>query len=125
VGSASAGATTGFTVRASAARAGKLGLVIYTNTGPRVPAQPFLGGLLCINGPVRRATTVASVGGTPGNCDAVFQIDMNAFAAGMAGGNPQAYLSFPGTHIDCQWWGRDTFASGSYLSDALGYCIGP
>jgi hypothetical protein len=50
---------------------------------------------------------------------------MNCFAAGLCGGNPQAYLSVPGTTVDCQWWGRDTVTQGSYLSDALEYFVCP
>jgi len=72
------------------------------------------------------------------NCDGVFAIDLNTFAAGLwvvpacdgspAGipaNNPAAFLSNPSQHINCQFWGRDTPASGSFLSDALQFQIGP
>ena len=125
-GQASASASSGFVVSASGAQPGKLGLLIYTNTGRQVPAAPFgNGGFLCINPPVRRAPIVTASGGTTGNCDATFAVDMNAFAAGQLGGNPQAYLSVPGALIDAHWWGRDSAAVGDFLSDAIEYGVCP
>jgi hypothetical protein len=124
-GHSQAGAPSGFSLVGAGARVGKAGLVMYTNKGPRVPAAPFHGSVLCIESPVRRGEGVFSQGGTPGACDATFVFDMNAFAAGLAGGNPQAFLSVAGTQVDCQWWGRDTVANGSYLSDALQYVVLP
>ena len=52
-------------------------------------------------------------------------MDMNAFAAGVLGGNPQAFLSVPGTQVNLHWWGRDTVAHGEYLSDAFEYVVCP
>jgi hypothetical protein len=124
-GAASMIATSGYTISATGARPAKLGLVIYTNNGPRVPAIPFGTGLLCIDSPVRRGTILMSIGGTPGMCDAIRSMDMNAFAHALIGGNPQAYLTVPGTQVDLQWWGRDNFANGDYLSNALQYYVGP
>jgi hypothetical protein len=57
-------------------------------------------------------------------CDGTFSLDLNAFAAGQAGGNPQAYLSLPGTQVNVQQWGRDTSTS-AYLSDGGQYVVGP
>ena len=124
-GAASMIATSGFTISATGARPSKLGLVIYTNNGPRTPAIPFGTGLLCIDSPVRRGTILMSIGGTPGMCDALRSMDMNAFAHALIGGNPQAYLSAPGTQINVQFWGRDTIANGSYLSNGGQYIVGP
>jgi hypothetical protein len=36
-----------------------------------------------------------------------------------AGGSPRAFPRQPSVRIDCQWRGRDSLVSGSYLSDAL------
>ena len=57
--------------------------------------------------------------------DAIYELDVNAFAAGMAGGNPAPFLSVPGTTVHCQWWGRDTLAHGPYLTAALEFTVCP
>ena len=54
-----------------------------------------------------------------------WSLDLNAFASGNAGGNPDAFLSAPGTEVYCQWWGRDSVSTGSFLSDALRYIVRP
>jgi len=122
-GTPSASSSSGFTVTSSGARTGRGGLLIYTDNGRRNPPVPFSSGLLCINTPIRRSVPVTAAGGTPNNCDATVSIDMNAFAAGQLGGNPQGFLSIPGTRIECSWWGLDTTAHGAYLSDALTYTV--
>jgi hypothetical protein len=63
---------------------------------------------------------------------------MNAFAAGAwlvpdcAGGptglalyHPAAYLMTAGQDVYCQFWGRDTPATGSFVSAGLRYTIAP
>jgi hypothetical protein len=120
-GTPSASATSGFVISAGPARQNKSGLLIYGNTGTNNAV--FQGGTLCVRPPVRRTTTVNS-GGTS-LCDGTFAIDMNAFASGNLGGNPQAYLLLAGSKITAQFWGRDTLATGSFLSDGLIYVICP
>ena len=39
--------------------------------------------------------------------------------------NPQGYLLSLGQQINVQTWGRDSLATGSFLSDALEYFVGP
>lgn len=124
-GMASASAGSGFTLSASGAQTGKSGLVLYTSGGARVPAAPFQGGLLCIASPLRRSVVTTASGGTPGNCDAGFDLDWNAFASGNAGGNPAGFLTTPGQRVDLQVWGRDTVQHGSFLSQALSYQVCP
>ena len=68
---------------------------------------------------MHRTVQLEAVGGTTQQCDATFTVDMNAFAAGQLGGNPKAYLAVPGTDVNCQWWGRDTFAHGFFQIDEL------
>ena len=121
-GAPSAAATSGFVVSAAPTRALKPGLLLYTAAGAAQPPAPFSGGLLCLSAPLRRSTAVADTAGTPGQCDGVLAIDLSAFAAGLLGGNPQAWLRMPGVQVDCQFWGRDTTA-GALLSDALEFVV--
>ena len=114
--------TSGFLLSAGPARGNKSGLLLYTEAGRA--ASPFSGGTLCVATPLRRSLAVSS-GGTNGQCDGTFSLDMNAFASGGLGGNPSAFLSLPGVVVDVQWWGRDTIPTGAFLSNALEYRIQP
>ena len=120
----SASAGSGFTVNASSSKGTKCGLLLYGDDGPAQPAFPFSGGLLCVAPQIKRSVGVCDATGTPGACDGVLAIDMNAFATGALGGNPLPSLLVPGTQVNCQFWGRDT-PGNSLLSDALQYVVGP
>jgi hypothetical protein len=121
----SAAAASGFVLTGSKARMAKAGLVLYTPNGPG--SSPFQGGLLCVSSQgLRRGSTTASTGGSgPVTCDAAFSMDWASFASGALGGSPQAYLKQVGTKINVQWWGRDTQAAGSYLTNGLEYTVCP
>jgi choice-of-anchor B domain-containing protein len=123
-GASSASAGEGFTVQARGARYHKSGLLVYTDKGTG-SIHPFQGGTLCLGLPVRRTPTIFESGATPGSCDGSFALDLNSFAFGALGGKPAAFLSIPGTQVNLQQWGRDTIASGSYLSNAGQYTVGP
>ena len=126
-GTASATATAGFIVAASPARASKTGILMY-NTTPQAPAVPFQGGVLCVTPSGLRRAGPAGSGGTPGLCDGVFTIDMNTFAQGLwpqPSNTPAPFLKTPGTQVNGQWWGRDSVATGSFLSNALEYVVQP
>ena len=112
-----------FTISAGPARSHKSGLLIYTDSGRS--AVPFQGGTLCIRTPLRRSPAADS-GGAPGpGCSGTFSLDLNAFNAGLAGGNPAPFLATAGVVVDCQWWGRDSVSTGSFLSAALEFTVGP
>ena len=124
-GAPSATATSGFVISTSGARANRSGLLLYSPSGRG--SSPFNGGTLCLAPQgLRRSPAVLSIGGTPGPfCDAGFQLDWNSFASGNAGGNPQAFLSSVGQVVNLQWWGRDSIAGGSLVSDAIEYSVCP
>ena len=133
-------ATSGnFVVSAGPARSCKAGILLY-NTTQITPGLAFQGGTLCIEPMgLRRAGPTDSMG-TPGgaSCDGNFAIDMNSFAqgawvvpdcAGLPSGippnNQAAFLVTPGQSVFTQFWGRDSVATGSFVSDGLGYVVGP
>jgi hypothetical protein len=51
--------------------------------------------------------------------------DCAGLPSGIGPNAPAAYLTGPGQDIYCQFWGRDTVATGSFLSDGLRYTIEP
>ena len=127
-GTSSASSSSGFVLQATGMRNNKPGWLLYTASGRA--AFPFSGGTLCLQGPITRSKRLWS-GGTPRpakDCSGVLSIDMNAFAAGAAGGIPERFLSVPGTFVQCQFWGYDPrfpVLGGAQLSDALEFQVGP
>jgi hypothetical protein len=119
-GTPSATAAGGFVIEAVGTKALKPGLLLYSDAGPA--ANAFGGGTLCVAPPVKRTIVVQDLIGTPGQCDGVLSLDMNAFASGVLGGNPLPSLRVPGTRIHAQVWGRDTVTQ-SLLSDAIAYTV--
>ena len=125
-GYGTASATSGFPLIGSGANEGRIGLLLYSNAGRKQPAVPFPGGgFLCVNAPIGRSIALTATGGTPGQCDSSFTIDMNAYAHGLLGGNPKPYLLVPGAIIGAQFWGRDTPQNGIYVTEAWEYKIIP
>ena len=126
IGAPSASAASGFEVTVVQVRNRRRGLLFYCISGRA--ALPFLGGTLCIApGNVRR-TPQMNTGGTPiyADCSGMVKVDMNAFAAGLAGGHPLPELKQAGTVVNCQYWHRDKHSTAnSSLSDALEYTIEP
>ena len=121
-GDSSASAGSGFFIFAGPARQNRTGLLLYTDSGAN--NAPFEGGILCVNtAPLRRGPATSSRGLSA--CDGEFGMDMNAFAAGTAGGNPDPFLQVVGTQVNIQWWGRDSIATGSFLSNALQFTVCP
>jgi len=139
IGNPSATAGSGFVVSASPARTCKAGILVY-NTSQAATPLPFQGGLLCVESmSARRAGPTDSMG-TPGgaNCDGKFALDMNTFAvgnwvvpdcsgnpAGIPANNAAAFLTVAGTTVFAQFWGRDSVATGSFVSDGVAWTIGP
>jgi len=144
----SVSASSGFVVKSAPARNNKSGILLYNTTQSATPL-PFQGGTLCVEGMgLRRAgSTNSGAGCGANNCSGIMQVDMNAFSQGSAGlcspnpcwlvpdcngapsgiapNNAAAFLLVSGTQIFCQFWGRDSVASGSLVSDGIQYTIGP
>jgi hypothetical protein len=132
----SAGSSSGFVVTAAPARSCKSGILLYNTL--QIPGVLFQGGTLCVSTMGLRRAGPTNSQGTPGNnCDGAFALDMNAFAAAAwlvpdCAGNPlqpglnaAPYLSVPGTDVFAQFWGRDTLATGSFVSNGLTWTVGP
>lgn len=126
-GTSSASATSGFTLTASPLLDQSIGLLLYGLDGQA--ATPFAGGYLCLASPVHR-TPAASTGGSPpsSDCSGSLSLDLNAFAAGLAGGDPAPELSQAGQTVTAQVWSRDTgFAPPNdvSLTNGIEYVVGP
>jgi len=121
-GTPSATAPAGYRIEAGPVRGESAGILIYGISG--AAELPFAGGTLCV-GPPQRRSVVVRAGGTPGACDGLLSIDRNAFAQGLLGGNPAAFLLAPGTTVYSQWIGRDSSPSGVVLSQGVADVIGP
>lgn len=118
-GVSSATASSGFTLTAVNVSAHKTIALFYSTSGQA--SIPFYGGTLCLQPPHYAAVLFAT--GTPGQCDGTVSIDFNAFARGLLPtlGTPQAFLSQPGTIVQCQFVGRDNPLP--LLSQALEFSI--
>jgi hypothetical protein len=130
-------AAAGFIVSAGPARSCKPGLLLYN--AAQMPALPFQGGTLCIETTGLRRAGSTNSKGTPGpaSCDGFFRIDMNTFASGawlvpdcdgapasIPPNAPAGLLTVPGTVVFGTFWGRDSAATGSFVSDGLRWTIG-
>lgn len=120
--SVSNGVSNPLTLSASPARQNRSGLFLYSCSGRA--AIPFQGGFLCVNpAPLRRSTVVNSGGASA--CAGVFTIDWNAFTVGALGGNPDPCIQAAAQQTNVQTWGRDSVATGSFLSDAAEFTTEP
>ena len=129
----------GFIVGAGPARSCKSGILLY-NSAQAAAGLPFQGGTLCVESMGLRRAGSTNSQGTPGgaNCDGFFAIDINVFTkgawvvpacdgspAGIPSNNSAPFLNVAGNQIWAQWWGRDSVATGSLVSDGLSWIVGP
>ncbi len=125
VGYPSATSAAGFEIRVDSVSPNKPSMLFYGLEGRR--AAPFLGGTLCVQPPLRRTPVSSSFPAMAGACGGRIVFDMNAFAAGVLGGNPDAALSLVGKTVNAQFWGRDpqNMPHRVFLSDAIEFEVGP
>jgi hypothetical protein len=127
-GNPSASTASGFTVIAQSEINQKAGMLLYSLVG--AASTPFQGGILCLQGPLKRTPTHNS-GGSPAtvhDCSGSYALDMNAFAHGARGGNPDPSLLLAGTTVWCQAWGRDPgfpLPDNTSLSNGLRFVVQP
>ena len=100
------------------------GLLFYGFEGQA--SNPWGGSTMCVAG-IKRRTPLMTTGGLPlpaNDCTGFFTFEMNDYAAGLIGGNPRPELSVVGQVVNAQFWGRQG-PSGTYLTTALQYVVGP
>ena len=104
----------------------KAGLFFYGFSGQS--SNPWGNGTMYVAGSKKRTPLMNSFGTPPpaDDCTGGVALDMNLFASGALGGSPKPALSVPGQMVNVQYWGRDPeAASGTFLSDAVEYVVGP
>ena len=101
----------GFVIQASQIEPNQLGVLFYSTVASN--NQPFQGGFLCVQPPVRRLPVQDSGGAGP--CSGTFSDDFSAWI--VIGGDPSLV---PGQQLWAQYWFRDPgVPSGTGLSNAL------
>ncbi len=117
-GPLSVAASSGTVVSATGVEGQRAGALIYgTNGGVAFPWGSGSTSYFCIRAPVQRTLQQLS-GGTVGQCNGSFSLDLRAFLAAnpTALGNPLS----AGAQFSVQWWFRDPPAPRSTnLSDAI------
>ena len=124
-GVASATASTGFTLQASAVEGAKDGLFFFAANGRQANAWGNGTSFQCVAPPVNRAGLLAA-SGTSGLCDGAFAQDLNALwcpTCPKPGKNPGA-----GAVVQAQLWFRDPLNTSNQttsLSNAAEFCVRP
>ena len=125
LGTASATASSGFTVTASTVEGQKDGLYFFATNGRQANSWGNGTSFQCVVPPVTRAGLMPG-SGSPGACDGSFAQDLNSLWCASCPGsakNPGA-----GTLVGLQLWYRDPFNTSNQttsLSDALEFPVGP
>jgi hypothetical protein len=124
VGTSSATASSGFNISATGTEGGNKSGLLYFGTAQKSPATVVgnSSSFQCVNPPVKRSQLLFG-GGTNGNCDGMFSVDLNARWAAQPAQNPGA-----GATMYAQLWYRDpanTSNQTTSRSDALTWSVCP
>jgi hypothetical protein len=117
-GTASLSSGAPFTITAVNEVDNKPGLLLFSLAAA---AQPFQGGTLCLQSPIKRLGAQNSNGALP--CTGSYAFDMGAYLT--SGAQPGL---LPGAFAYCQWWNRDPLdpsGFGSGLSNGLSFGVTP
>jgi hypothetical protein len=123
-GTSSATASSGFVVSATGTEGGNKSGLLYWGAAQKSPATAVgtSSSYQCVNPPVKRSQLLDG-GGTNGNCDGMFSVDLNARWAAQPAQNPGA-----GATVYAQLWYRDpanTSNQTTSRSDALTWTVCP
>ena len=115
-GTSSATLAAPFTIGAVDVLPAANGILFY---GYGAGSAPFLGGTLCVSGPIRRTPGQNSGGAAP--CSGSYALDFNAYV--QSGIDPALV---PGQAVYAQYWYRDPLGTGgSGLSNGAAFTVGP
>lgn len=120
-GTASASASSGFTITIANAPGATLGLFLYGVSGPQRAPWSTGSSFVCVRPPLQRLPPQGS-GGASGQCNGTFAVDWNQFVAAnpVTMGTPFA----AGDRVWAQGWMRDGAApAGASLSDGLVFLL--
>jgi hypothetical protein len=118
-GTPSASKPTGFEITLANSRNQRTGILFYGTTSPH--AQPWSGGTLCVQPPLRRTPLQMSGGNPPpaDDCSGTFSFDFNAWY-------PNDPALFAGARVFAQYLSRDPSPTSLVnLSDALDFYVEP
>jgi hypothetical protein len=123
-GSASASASSGFTLSVTNVEGQRAGIFFYGIHGQLAsPWSANSTSVLCVKSPLQRMSALNS-GGTPGQCDGVLSEDWNAYRAAHATALGQPFLR--GETVWAQGWFRDPPGlKTTKLSNGLVFAVGP
>lgn len=109
----SASSSSGFQLTCTSVTGGQFGLMYW---GVQAADLPFLGGRLCVAGPIQR-TAVSNSGGTTGpNCSGNLSASLSpAYLA--------SHALTPGSVMHAQWWFRDPFLAVNKVGLSAGLRI--
>jgi hypothetical protein len=122
-GTASATASSGFTLAVTGMEGAMLGLIFYGVTGRSELPWGAGSSFLCVQPPLERMPVLGS-GGTPGACDGSMSFDWNSFVSSHPGAIGTPFSA--GAVVNAQAWFRDPPSpAGTNLSNGIEFVVSP